>query len=183
MRNLLRFRYLIFFVFVTITIQSTAQTAAKANAVALIDSYMFQDVKGGIKKLLDLQNNLNAEFKPRRDEVESMTNKLNELKKQIDQNQNVNAARQKLVDDAVALENTIRRKSEDYDGQIKKRYQTLMSPLQQQIGGHMKTWCSQKNYIALIDVSKDNNGLFLWMNDEEVINLTNELIRYINSVL
>ena len=181
MKNFLRLTCLLF-VFVTTSMKIAAQANSKAG-VALIDSYMFQDEKGGIKKLLDLQNVLNVEFKPRRDEVESMSNKLNELKKQIEQNPAVNAAKQKLVDEAVTLESTIRRKSEDYEGQLKKRYQALMSPMQQQIGVHMKTWCSQKNYIALIDVSKDNNGLILWMNDQEVINLTNELIKYINSVL
>lgn len=182
MKNLFKFACLLF-VFGTTSIKITAQSTSKMGSVALIDSYMFQDEKGGIKKVLDLQNMLNVEFKPRRDEVESMNNKLIGLKKQIEQNPGVNAAKQKLVDEAVGLESTIRRKSEDYEEQLKKRYQALMSPLQQQIGVHMKTWCSQKNYTALLDVSKDNNGLILWMNDQEVVNLTNELIKYINSVL
>ena len=183
MKNLFKVNYLILFIFLTTSINITAQTAAKAGSVALIDSYMFQDEKAGIKKLLDLQNNLSNEFKPRREELESMQNKLTTLKKQLDQNTTATAARQKMVEEGENLERSLRQKSQDYDDQIKRRYQTLMSPVQQQIGAQIKTWCSQKGYIALIDVSKDNNGLILWMNDQEVASLTTELIKYLNTVL
>jgi Skp family chaperone for outer membrane proteins len=183
MKNLFKVNYLILFIFLTTSINIIAQTTAKAGSVALIDSYMFQDEKAGIKKLLDLQNNLSNEFKPRREELESMQNKLTTLKKQLDQNTTANAARQKMVEEGENLERSLRQKSQDYDDQIKRRYQTLMSPVQQQIGAQIKTWCSQKGYIALIDVSKDNNGLILWMNDQEVASLTTELIKYLNTVL
>lgn len=183
MKNLLRLRHLFIFLLAAIAIETSAQTSGNTNSVALIDSYIFQNAQLGIKKLLDLQNNLNVEFKPRQEEVESMSKKYNELKKRIEQNTNDNAARQKLVDEAIALESTIRRKSEDYDGQLKKRYQAVMSPLQEQIGTHLKTWCRKKGFIGLIDVAKDNNGLIMWMDGLSVEALTLELIKYLNTVL
>jgi len=171
------------FVFVTTSVKISAQTGSKTVSIGLIDSYLFQNAQLGIKKVLNLQNNLNVEFKPRQDEVESMTKKYNELKKRIEQNTTDITARQKLVDEAVALENTIRRKSEDYDGQLKRRYQAVMSPLQEQIGTYLKIWCSQKGFIGLIDVAKDNNGLIMWMDSLAVEALTFDLIKYLNGVL
>lgn len=56
-----------------------------------------------------------------------------------------------------------------------------MDPIYREISVVMNTWCKQKGYSALLDYSKIDNGMLLWVDEDFVNATTTELIIYINS--
>lgn len=160
-----------------------AQTVASKSNIALVDSYLFEDEQYGITKYVAIQKNVVVEFKPRQDEIVSMQAKMESLKKQVESNVSNPTEKQKKVDEYDNLYRSVREKSDSYKVQIEKRYRELLKPVQERIGAAIKQWCIQKGYTAMVDVAKDDKGMFLWMDDGVVNTTTTELIKHLNSVL
>ncbi|MGZ5287244.1 MAG: OmpH family outer membrane protein [Flavisolibacter sp.] len=157
---------------------SYSQVWAQAK-IALVNSTAFQE-KNGITKLLAVQNQVATEFKPRYTELETMQKRLSDLKTQLESSSNQNQAK---YDEYEKLNRDMKIKGDSYQVQYNKRYNELLNPLYDRISVAMKQWCQQKGYTSIVDVSKDDKGLFLYY-DEAVINqTTTELISHINAGL
>gem|GEM_PF-2827563 len=161
-----------------------AQSSPKAVDIALVDGYLMFEKEGtGIKKLNDLKKQLAAEFKPRQDEITMFQQKLEELKKQIENNRTDMAKNRTLAEEAEKLQRDMRFKAEQYETQYRNRYRTLTAPINERISEEMKNWCKQKGYVAIMDVSKDEKGMIMWMDGLNVEALTLDLIKYLNTVI
>jgi Skp family chaperone for outer membrane proteins len=179
-----KIKMIIFFCVISFSIQKLeAQTATTKNNIAFVDGYVFEDQQYGVTKYVAIQKNVVAEFKPRENEILGMQAKMETLKKQIESNVSNPVEKQKKADEYDNLYRSAREKSESYKIQIEKRYRELLKPVQERMGAAIKQWSTQKGFTAVVDVAKDDKGMFLWM-DETVVNATTaELIKYINSVL
>ena len=175
----------IIILFVTaISVQElTAQNAPAKGNIAVIDSYVFEDPQHGITKYVTLQKNVENEFKVRRDEITNLQAKVEALKKQYESKANNPEQLRKISDEAEALNQSLRTKGEAYQVQYQKRYNEMLSPLQIKLVASIKQWSNQKGFIAVIDVSKNENGFVLWIDEAAISATTTELIKYVNSVL
>ncbi len=149
--------------------------------IAVINSQYFEDEKTGIKKYTDVQKKVQAEFRPRIDEITAMQKKLDDLKRVLEST----SAKidQSKIDEYELLNKSKIRKAEDYQVQINKRYNELLQPVNVSIGMAMKQWCKQKGYDMLLDISKDDKGIILWVKEDKINELTLDLIKHINTLL
>jgi Skp family chaperone for outer membrane proteins len=165
----------------SIVIASTlsAQSSFGKKNIAIINSESFQDPKTGVTKLIAVQKSLETLFKPRQDELTRMQTTFNTLVKQIknDNSQSDNLKR----DEAEKLQRDVKFKTEQFQMDYNKRYQEIMRPLQLSIFSQIKNWCKEKGITALIDISKDEKGLILWFEEEEITATNADLVRYLNA--
>lgn len=179
-----KLKMVIFFCVVCFSIQKlNAQTVATKNNIALVNSYLFEDQQYGVTKYIALQKNVLAEFKPRENEIVSMQAKIENLKKEIESNASNTTQIQKKMDEYDNLYRSVTMKTESYKTELQRRYNEMLTPLKDRMVEGIKQWCAQKGYTAMVDIAKDEKGMFLWMDDGAVKTTTIELIKYLNSVL
>ncbi len=147
--------------------------------IALVNSIAFKE-KNGITKLNTVQAQVANEFKARFTEMETMQKRLSELTSKLKNPANQNQA---TYNEYEKLNNDFKYKAEEYQAKYSKRFDELMNPLYLKIGELMKQWCQQKGFTSLVDVSKDEKGMFLYYDETLLAQTTNELIVYINGLL
>lgn len=156
-----------------------AQTKLFNNpSVVFVNGYVFEDSVKGIKKILKTIKGLENEFKPQVNEIEKLRADYSLLESKI---KNASSANQQLVENADRIRRDVSFKSEDLKTRYNKRYNQVMDPIYREISVVMNTWCKQKGYSALLDYSKIDNGMLLWVDEDFVNATTTELIIYINS--
>lgn len=74
-------------------------------------------------------------------------------------------------------------KKEDIQAQYQKRYQTPITPVYTAMGEAMKQWARKNGYDVLLDVSKDDKGIIVWVEEQKINELTKDLIKHFNTVL
>lgn len=162
--------------------KSQAQSAAdKLPQIAVINSLMMEDPATGIKKLNDALVKLDAEFKAPSAELKAMQTKYDGLAKSI-QNAGSQGSQAK-VEEADRLSRDIKFKSEDLQTKYNKRYSELTTPVFNAAWKATTDWARKNRYDMLIDISKDEKGVFLLIEEDKINALTKELIIYINGVL
>lgn len=164
--------------FALLIIFSTSNAWSQAK-IALVNSNSFKE-NNGITQLLTVQSQIAAEFKVRFTEMETMQKRLSELTTLLSNPANRVQAN---YDEHEKLNRDFKSKAENYQAQYNKRYNDLMNPLFLKIGDLIKQWCQQKGYTGLIDVTKDDKGMFLYYDETLLTQTTNELIAFINSTL
>lgn len=170
-------------------VSALAQTTT-ANKIGLINTYDFGDPTNGIKKYVTALTTLQAEFKPIETELQTLGTKITALEKEI------NDLRAKLQDpnNKVPIpETTVNAKLEEYDKltreykfkeeDAKARYQrreiAVMGPIRQDIGNAIQEFTKKNGYVLIIDVSKDNSGLILGL--DETADVTKQFITFYNA--
>jgi Skp family chaperone for outer membrane proteins len=123
---------------------------------AIIDTDSFGDTKEGIKRLVAAFQAVEREFKPRRDEIESLRTRYAALVKEVNDTKAVAApaALQAKADQATALETEIKRKQEDGQKALDKRVQELTGPVYQDIGNALQAYAKARGLSVVFDVSK-----------------------------
>lgn len=131
--------------------------------VALIDSDAFADPKTGIKRLISALTVVDREFQGRREEIEKLTQRYNEMIKNIDLTKTV--ADQKTLtakaDEAEALKLDIERKQRAGQSDLEKRVKELTDPIYQDIAKSLQAYAQQRGINLLFDVSKMGSALFV----------------------
>jgi len=141
-----------------------AATPAANNApvpesrIALIDTTMFGDEKSGILRYVDATKSVQAEFKPRTDELQNLQNRLNTLANEIQTLSKAPVPDQKTIQakqqqgENLQLEwNT---KKDRLDEDLSKRYQQVVAPISKQIGLAIDQFVGQRGVTMTLDVSK-----------------------------
>ncbi|HZI20014.1 MAG TPA: OmpH family outer membrane protein [Pyrinomonadaceae bacterium] len=138
-----------------------AQTAGAGAAVpdakvAIINSDAFSDQKVGVQRLIAAFNTLEREFKPRRDEIQALKTKYDNLAKQINDTRAVanQSSLAQLADQAETLEKDMKRKQEDGQAAFQKRYQELTNPVLLDLENALESYAKQRNISVVFDVSK-----------------------------
>ncbi len=141
-----------------------AATPAPSNApvpdsrIALIDTSMFGDEKNGIWRYVDAAKSVQAEFKTRTDELQSIQNRLNALATEIQTlmkapvpDQKTIQAKQQLGE---GLQTEGKTKKDRLDEDVSKRYEQVIAPISSQIGVAMDQFARQRGVTMTLDASK-----------------------------
>jgi Skp family chaperone for outer membrane proteins len=87
----------------------------------------------------------------------------------------------------------LQKKAEDYDksireykfkeegakAQFERRSQIVLGPIRQDIGNAIQEFTKKNGYVIIVDVSKDNTGVFLGL--DEAADVTKAFITYYNA--
>ena len=134
---------------------SGAVTVAEGK-FAIIDTEAFGDQKDGIKRLVAAFQTVEREFKPRRDEIQTLRTRFEALAKEINDTKAVAApaALQTKADQAEQLKVEIERKQQDGQKALDKRVSDLTGPVYQDIGNALQAFAKARGLTVVFDVSK-----------------------------
>ena len=123
---------------------------------AIIDTEAFGDTKEGIQRLVAAFQTVEREFKPRRDEIQTLKTRYDALVKEINDTQKVAApdALRTKADQAEALKVEIERKQQDGQKALDKRVQEVTGPVYQDIGNALQAYAKARGLSVVFDVSK-----------------------------
>lgn len=143
----------------------TAQGGAVVpdGKIAVIDSDQFADPQAGIKKLVNALSIVDREFKPRRDEVEKLTQRFNEMVKNIDATRKIadEKALNAKAEEAQTLKTEIEGKQQAGQRDLEKRIKELTDPIYQDIGKSLQAYAQQRGITLIFDVSKTAGAMFI----------------------
>lgn len=108
-----------------------------ATAVAFIDSHAFAHPETGVNKLVAALRSLEAEFKPRKDEMAK-------LKEQLEAGSG----------DGKRLEGEIKRKQATGQADFDRRFRQVAGPVYEDIGNSLKPFCKRHGISLLFDTSR-----------------------------
>ncbi len=162
----------------------TGATTAAGDKVVVVDTSAFADDKAGITKFNTALKALDAEFQPRRAELQKMTDQFNTLVKDLDTQSKMPAVDPKSLDakrsQAEVLQTEIKRKTEDAQAAFTRRQQELLGPIYNDIGKAMGDYAVQKGYAMIIDLSKDQNQMVVYTNLAKT-DITADFIKFYNA--
>ena len=123
---------------------------------AIIDTDAFNDQQGGIKRLVAAFQTVEREFKPRRDEIQTLRTRYDALVKEVNDTKAVadQKALQAKADQAEALKTEIERKQQDGQKALDKRVSDLTGPVYQDIGNALQAFARARGLSVIFDVSK-----------------------------
>jgi Skp family chaperone for outer membrane proteins len=128
------------------------------SRIALIDTTMFGDEKNGIWRYVDAAKSVQAEFKTRTDELQSIQNRLNTLATEIQTLMKAPVADQKTIQakqqQGESLQTEGKTKKDRLDEDVSKRYEQVIAPISSQIGAAMDVFARQRGITMTLDASK-----------------------------
>lgn len=118
--------------------------------VAYINTAQFRQGIGELKVRLDA---LNAEFEPKKKEIQSLEEELNGLKNKIQtQGSTVSPqVRNGWVEDATEKEKILKRKVEDAQALGDKRLAEVSQPVYEKIGKFLESYCQQRGIVMVME--------------------------------
>jgi len=137
--------------------RAAAQTGAvPTGKIAVIFSEAFQDPKQGIGKFAVIQNQLNGEFKKPQEELDAAVQKVQSLQTEIANLQKSVApvdpkSIQAKIDQLDQLKKDSQRKLEDTQAAYQQRRNTLLSPLQDDVGKALDAFAKAHGITMIID--------------------------------
>ena len=126
------------------------------SKMAVIYSDAFLDPKAGIARFSVLLGTLNREFQPRQTELTTLNQKIEALKKEINDTRAV-AAPQTIAqktDQVEQLQVELKRKGEDAEASYGKRRQEIFGPLQEDIGKALEAFAKARGITVIVDGSQ-----------------------------
>jgi len=139
---------------------STSGGSATGNVpdakLALVDTDAFLDEKAGILRLVAAAKKVEAEFQPRRTELQNLQSQVDQMTADLQkvasvQSQTVNQQKQEAID---AKKRDIQRKTEDAQTAYQKRLQDLLGPVYDDIGKALDAFAKAHGITLILDVTK-----------------------------
>lgn len=170
--------------------QISAQTGVQAGGqkMGFLDTGAFYDDKIGITRLVNAYKALNAELKPRNDELQTMATRIQTLEKELTDLQDKankgvqidrNAANAKS-EEYEKLKREFKFKQDDFKAVYERRRVAVVGPVSQEIGAALNEFAKQKGFGVLMDVSKfEQAGALLFYS--EAADSTKEFIAFFNA--
>jgi Skp family chaperone for outer membrane proteins len=133
-----------------------ANVAVPDTKIALIYSEAFLDPKTGIARFNVLLGNLNREFQPRQTEINTLTQKAQQLQEDIEKTRPVADPKttQQKMDLLEQMKKDLTRKGEDAQAAYNKRRGDVFQPLQDDIGKALEVYAKAHNINVIIDGSQ-----------------------------
>jgi Skp family chaperone for outer membrane proteins len=141
-----------------------AASPAASNArvpdsrIALVDTTIFGDQKNGIWRYVDAAKSVQAEFKTRTDELQSIQTRLKALAAEIQTLMKAQVPDQKTIQakqqQGENLQNEGKTKQDRLDEDLSKRYQQVLAPISRQIGAALDQFAAQRGVTMTLDMSK-----------------------------
>jgi Skp family chaperone for outer membrane proteins len=128
------------------------------SKIALIDTSAFNDEKNGIIRYIDAAKSVEAEFKPRADELQGLQNRLVALATEIQNLQKATVADQKTIQakqqQGATLQTELKTKKDRFDEDLSKRYEVVVGPISNLIGTAMDQFARSRGITMTLDASK-----------------------------
>jgi len=133
-----------------------AQANVPTSKVALINTEAFADEKQGIFRIVAAVKRVDAEFEPRKKELQALQAKLQQASDDYDKTKAVAApaANQQKLDQIEALKKEGTRKQEDAQAAYNKRMQEALAPIYDDIGKSLDAFGKAQGITLLLDASK-----------------------------
>ncbi len=130
--------------------------AVPDSKMALIYSDAFLDPKTGIARFSTLLSTLNREFQPRQTDLNTLTQKITQLTKEIADTQAVADPKtiQQKSEQLEQLKTEYKRKGEDAEAAYGKRRQDIFAPLQEDIGKALEVFAKARGITVIVDGSQ-----------------------------
>lgn len=137
---------------------SNLTVAVPPTKIAIVDTEMFSDEKGGIFRLVDAARIVQNEFRAREQELQTMQTRLNTLVEDIRRLQQAKPVDQRSIqakqDEGTRLAQEFETKKQRYDEDYAKRSREVTGPVSQQIGKALDEFASQHGITMTLDLSK-----------------------------
>jgi Skp family chaperone for outer membrane proteins len=182
------------FAFAAIFAVSAFAQAVASPKIGIVNTGVF-DTKEGITKYVNAMNNLEGVMKPELTVLQTMGNRLQALKTELEGLQNqLNDPKLPPAVDKNKLQTTAQTKYEeyqkiglefeykqkDYKASLERKEATIMSPVRQDIGNALQEFAKKNGYMMILDASKlDGAGLLLAF--DEKFDVTKEFITFYNT--
>ena len=124
--------------------------------IALVDTDEFLNEKTGIVRLVSAAKKVEAEFQPRRTELQGLQTQIEKLTADLQkaspvQDPKVTAQQQDKIDQ---MKKEYQRKGEDAQAEYQKRLQVMLGPVYDEIGKALDTFAKAKGITLILDVTK-----------------------------
>jgi outer membrane protein len=140
------------------TSAAPTQTTASVpdSKIALVDTDAFLDEKQGITKLVTAAKAVEAEFQPRRTELQTLQQQIDKAtadlqKVQAVQDPKLSAQQQDKID---TMKKDMQRKGEDAQAAYQKRLQDKLGPVYEDIGKALDAYAKAHGITMVLDVTK-----------------------------
>src|ERR1043165_507092 len=140
------------------TSPAPTQTTATVpdSKIALVDTDAFLDEKQGITKLVTAAKAVEAEFQPRRTELQNLQQQIDKAtadlqKVQAVQDPKLSAQQQDKID---TMKKDMQRKGEDAQAAYQKRLQDKLGPVYEDIGKALDAYAKAHGITMVLDVTK-----------------------------
>ena len=139
---------------------SAAPTQTTANVpdskIALVDTDAFLDEKAGITKLVTAAKAVEAEFQPRRTELQTLNSQIEKAKADLAkvinvQSQQISQQQQEKIDQ---MTKDMQRKGEDAQAAYQKRLQEKLGPVYEDVGKALDAYAKAHGITMVLDVTK-----------------------------
>ena len=137
---------------------SSAPTTASVpdSKIALVDTDAFLDEKQGITKLVTAAKAVEAEFQPRRTELQTLNSQIEKAKADLAkvinvQSQQISQQQQEKIDQ---MTKDMQRKGEDAQAAYQKRLQEKLGPVYEDVGKALDAYAKAHGITMVLDVTK-----------------------------
>jgi outer membrane protein len=134
-----------------------AQTAnLPETKIALVDTDEFLNEKGGIVRLVAAAKKVEAEFQPRRTELQGIQAQIDKMTADLQkaapvQDPKVSAQQQEAIDQK---KKELQRKGEDAQTAYQQRLQAMLGPVYDEIGKALDVYAKAHGITLILDVTK-----------------------------
>ncbi len=179
------------------TIFSLSVFAQTTGKVGVLDPRFFEDEKLGITKIVQANATVEAEFKPRITELQTMRDKMATVSK--DGQAMVEAAKktpngpigqeQILLkqEELEKLDREFKRKQEDLQNAFGRRQQQLTAPIYVEIRKAIEEFSAKNGYAVLLDLTplgqtqENPNGISIFVHIDAKADVTKDFIAFCNT--
>jgi Skp family chaperone for outer membrane proteins len=158
-------------------LQATQATPMDSK-FAIVDTAEFGDPKTGVTRLTAAFNALDREMKPKRDELQQMQSRYEQLVKEMNDPKAEQTSLPAKADQAENLQKEIKRKQEDGQREMERRAKELTDPIYTELSDALEAYAKQRGVSAVFDISKFR-GAMMVVNDQ--IDITKGFIADYNS--
>ncbi len=154
--------------------------AGAEGKLAYINTSKFSSDIGELRIKLDA---LNAEFEPKKKEVQVEEDALNNLKNKINtQGATVSVAvRNQWVEEASDKEKILTRKKEDYNTAGQKRLAEVTQPIYDKVGKFLEGYCQQRGIVMVLEGgAAQQAGILLFA--AQATDITDDFVKEYNKV-
>lgn len=154
----------------TESLSQAAQNAVPDSKFAIVDTEEFGDPKTGVVRLASAFSTIERELKPKRDELQALQTRYDQLVKDINDTRAV--ADQKALaakaDQAEMLQKDIKRKQEDGQRDLEKRMKDLTDPIYADLSDALQAFARQKGVSVIVDISKFRGSMMVVNNQVDI---------------
>jgi Skp family chaperone for outer membrane proteins len=127
-----------------------------AATIAVIDSGMFAEEKGGITRVSSALKQVDTKFTPIQTEIKGMQDRLTTMRSDIEKKRATSspAVITQLTEQAEQLELQIKRKAEDARADYQKQIGSIIQPLQADVATALNAYAQAHAILIIIDVNR-----------------------------